>query len=149
MAVNGNGATETAVSGRVASVNEKGIRLDGADSWLNFSKYAVGLVAPEKGEAVTVTLDRAGFIRCIVREGGASGASAARPSSSAPPAERDRTITRLAVLKAAAEFGASRPELRSRDVLAIAASWEWWVLREGSVLDEAARPAPELQDRPE
>lgn len=43
--------------------------------------------------------------------------------------KKDRTITRLAVLKAAAEFAASRPELKSGDVLKIAASWEAWANR--------------------
>jgi hypothetical protein len=33
-------------------------------------------------------------------------------------------------LKAAAEFGAARPNLKSGDVLAIAASWERWIGRE-------------------
>jgi hypothetical protein len=34
------------------------------------------------------------------------------------------------LLKAAAEFGAARPNLKSGDVLAIAASWERWITRE-------------------
>jgi hypothetical protein len=50
--------------------------------------------------------------------------------------QKDRTITRLAVLKAAAEFGASRPELKSGDVLRIAESWERWVNRESNAGDE-------------
>ena len=40
---------------------------------------------------------------------------------------RDDRITRLAVLKAAAVFGASRPDLKSADVLRIADSWLEWV----------------------
>ena len=44
--------------------------------------------------------------------------------------QRDTTITRLAVLKAAAEFAASRPQLKSGEVLKIAASWERWVNRD-------------------
>jgi hypothetical protein len=40
---------------------------------------------------------------------------------------RDRTISRLAVLKAAAAFGASRPDLKSADVLKIAECWLRWV----------------------
>ena len=43
---------------------------------------------------------------------------------------KDRTITRLPVLKAAAEFGAARPSPLSGDVLAIAATWKKWVNRE-------------------
>jgi hypothetical protein len=42
---------------------------------------------------------------------------------------RQAVITRLACLKAAAEFAAARPVLKSGDVLAIAASWERWVCR--------------------
>ncbi len=42
---------------------------------------------------------------------------------------KDRTITRLACLKAAAEFGASRPDAKSTDVLKIAEKWEAWVNR--------------------
>jgi hypothetical protein len=53
-----------------------------------------------------------------------------QPARRWPPANtaaRDRTISRLAVLKAAAEFGASRPDLKSGDVLKIANSWLAWV----------------------
>jgi hypothetical protein len=46
-------------------------------------------------------------------------------------AARGRTISRLAVLKAAAEFGASRPDLKSRDILAIAGRWLAWVEKGG------------------
>jgi hypothetical protein len=42
---------------------------------------------------------------------------------------RERTITRLAVLKAAAEFAATRPGATSADVLKIAEAWERWVNR--------------------
>jgi hypothetical protein len=40
---------------------------------------------------------------------------------------RERTISRLAVLKAAAEFAASRPDLKSADVLRIGDVWFAWV----------------------
>jgi hypothetical protein len=51
-----------------------------------------------------------------------------------PPANtaaKDRTISRLAVLKAAAAFGASRPDVKSADVLAIADRWLAWVEKQG------------------
>src|SRR5438045_1059594 len=48
----------------------------------------------------------------------------------APTGRRDATITRLAVLRAAAEFVASRPQLKSGEVLKIAGSWERWVTRD-------------------
>jgi len=51
------------------------------------------------------------------RRGGGGGRS---------PAEL-REIRRLAVLKAAAEFGASRPDMKSADVLCVAHRWLAWV----------------------
>jgi hypothetical protein len=119
------------VVGVVRSVNDKGLKLAGHESWLNVSRFAVNVVLPERGETVACTLDKAGFLRAV---GPADGAVPApiRGASDAPaaPSMKDRTITRLAVLKAAAEFGAARPNLKSGDVLAIAASWERWIMRE-------------------
>jgi hypothetical protein len=124
---------EGVVTGRVRSVNEKGLKLDGHESWFNYSKYAVGIVAPERGDAVACTLDKAGFLRAVEviadLPPAVAGASDL-PASPSVPSTKDRTITRLAVLKAAAEFGAARPSLKSGDVLAIAASWEKWINRD-------------------
>jgi hypothetical protein len=119
---------DNCVSGVVRSVNDKGLKLDGYDEWHNISKFAVGVVLPERGAAVTLTLDKAGFIRAVSPVDG-SAPLPVRGASDAP-STKDRTITRLAVLKAAAEFGAARPSLKSGDVLAIAASWERWITRE-------------------
>jgi hypothetical protein len=98
-------------TGRVVSVNPKGLKLDGHDDWYNVSKFATDVILPERGETVTVVVD--------------GKARAPRQS----PADRERTITRLAVLKAAAEYSASKPESKSGDVLKIAESWEKWILR--------------------
>jgi hypothetical protein len=49
------------VTGTVTSVNPKGLKLDGAADWLNFSKFAPDLVPPMRGQTVTLTLDRQGF----------------------------------------------------------------------------------------
>ncbi|HEX6786943.1 MAG TPA: hypothetical protein VF076_07080 [Acidimicrobiales bacterium] len=132
----------TTYTGRVASVNEKGLKLEGHESWLNFSKFAEDIVAPERGETVTVVVDKAGFLRAVqpldgpvATNGHADAPRAAQTPSS--PSARDTTITRLAVLKAAAAFGASRPELKSGDVLTIAASWERWINRPADGLDLA------------
>ena len=125
-------------TGRVASVNEKGIRLDGHTDWLNFSKFAEDLVAPDRGQCVTVTVDRQGFIRSVQNAEAGPGAvpgqngrsePASGQNTAMPTHDRDRTITRLAVLKAAAEYAASKPESKSTDVLKIAESWERWVNR--------------------
>lgn len=125
-----NGSSETTLTGRVVSVNEKGIKFEGAGEWLNASKFAVGLVMPERGQTVTVTVDRQGFMRsCMAADGAAVDAAAPR-SQNGSGVQKDRTITRLAVLKAAAEYAASKPQSKSSEVLAIAASWERWVLRD-------------------
>ena len=129
MAVNGTPAEATAI-GRVVAVNEKGIRFEGAESWSNYSKFAVGIVPPSRGDTVSVTFDRQGFIRAIVPADGRAATNGVTSAHRALSSDRDRTISRLAVLKAAAEFGASRPELKSGDVLRIAESWERWVLRD-------------------
>lgn len=131
-------------TGRVASVNDRGLRLDGHESWLNVSKFNP-VVLPERGETVTVVVDGKGFLRSVQGvDGGAAPQISAAPTSplpvsggsavpSAPAATvRDRTITRLAVLKAAAEFAAARPQLKSGEVLKIAASWERWITRESA-----------------
>jgi hypothetical protein len=119
-------------TGRVVSVNPKGLKLEGHTDWLNVSKFATDLVLPERGETVTCTLDKSGFLRAV--EGAlpriAGGSDAVVPSS------KDRTITRLAVLKAAAEYAASKPQSSSSDVLKIAASWERWVLRSDDPADD-------------
>jgi hypothetical protein len=117
-------------TGRVASVNPKGLKLEGHTDWLNTSKYAVGVVMPERGQQVTVTVDNAGFIRAVEVADGSALPRVAGGSDAPAPSTKDRTITRLAVLKAAAEFGAARPNLKSGDVLAIAATWERWILRD-------------------
>jgi hypothetical protein len=119
--------SESTVTGRVISVNERGLKLDSHETWLNVSKYSVGVTLPARGATVTVTLDNAGFIRsCGPVDGTAPPTSSNGPSTTT----KERTITRLAVLKAAAEFGAARPNLKSGDVLAIAATWERWITRD-------------------
>lgn len=124
---------DTTVSGIVRSVNNKGLKLEGQDSWLNCSKFAVGIVLPERGAAVTCTLDNAGFLRAVAPSDGVLPVRGGSDALPAAPSTKDRTITRLAILKAAAEFGAARPSLKSGDVLAIAASWERWITREDGV----------------
>jgi hypothetical protein len=119
---NGTGAEQ--LVGRVLSVNEKGLRLEGRDGWLNFSKFAQDLVPPSRGALVALSIDKSGFIRRVEAVEGASDRQQAHTAG------RETAIIRQTCLKAAAEFAASRPQLKSGDVLKIAASWERWVLRE-------------------
>lgn len=118
--------TSSTVSGIVRSVNPKGFKLDGSDEWLNFSKFAE-VTPPERGQSVTVALDKQGFVRAVEATGGSQEPVQGRQATND---QRERRISRLAVLKAAAEFGASRSNLKSGDVLLIAESWERWINRE-------------------
>lgn len=80
-------------------------------------------------------MDRQGFIRAVVAISGPQEPASARP---APTGQRETTITCLAVLKAAAEFAASRPHLESNKVVKIAPSWERWVIRDAVDDDTSA-----------
>ncbi len=103
----------------VEAVNERDIKLNGG--WLNVSKYhAVAL--PMRGAEVALEVEGGRWIRrCDVLDGDIAGV----PQNTA--GTRDRTITRLALLKAAAAFAASRPEARSEHVTKIADAWLAWV----------------------
>jgi hypothetical protein len=58
----------------------------------------------------------------------AYGASGLAPR----PVDRNTEIRRLALIKAAADFAASRPKLAPEDVVAMAREWEKWIVeREG------------------
>jgi hypothetical protein len=130
------------VSGIVRSVNDKGLKLEGHENWLNLSKWAVDCTLPERGQHVTCTLDKAGFLRAVSTSDGAPVLPVCGASDvPAAPSTKDRTITRLAVLKAAAEYAASKPQSCSADVLAIAASWEKWVTREDAPEDDGLTDA--------
>jgi hypothetical protein len=106
-------------------VNERGVKVGGA--WYNVSRYhAVAL--PLRGQAVALTV-RGSWIEALTVQDA--------PSATENPAQRgnarERTITRLAVLKAAAAFAASRPDAKSTDVPRVAEAWLRWVLAEEEV----------------
>lgn len=103
------------LEGPVEARNGTGIKLDG--EWRNVSKFGPRLDLPEVGAHVRAEVDTKGFLRSI------DVVDAPATSSSA----RDERITRLAVLKAAANFAAERVDIKSADVLRIADSWLAWV----------------------
>jgi len=111
------------VEGTVESANERGVRLDGESDWRNFSKWTTEpITPPRRGSNVRLALDASGFVRSIE-------VLDAAPSTISPT--RDRTITRLAVLKAASNFlglmSQAREEVRSDHVLVLADKWLAWV----------------------
>jgi hypothetical protein len=117
-----NGTTTT-ITATVEAVNERGIKVNGG--WLNVSKFhAVAL--PMRGALVTLEVQGGRWIqRCDVLDG--QDAPSGPERSGQPRVDRDRTITKLAVLKAAAAFAASRAVAKSLDVLTVADNWLHWV----------------------
>lgn len=101
------------VEGVVEATNRTGIRIAGA--WVNVSQFKP-IELPDVGAHVRLEVDSKGFIKDLEVLHTPVTASLSR----------NETITRLAVLKAAAEFGASR-DIKSSDVLKIADSWLAWV----------------------
>jgi hypothetical protein len=108
------------VTGRVEARNAKGVLLDG--DWRNVSKFAP-MELPPIGAMVRIAVDNKNFIvslEVLDQEPPAH--------ERAVPEENIEAARRLAILQAAAQFGASRPDLKSGDVLKIADSWLLWVL---------------------
>jgi len=117
--VNGRVPTED-VEGVVESVNRTGLKIAG--SWVNLSQFGPKLELPDAGAHVRLSVDSRGYIKTLeVLDGPPSDGGS----------QRDKTITRLAVLKAAAEFvglwGQTRPEVTSDHVLVLANKWLEWV----------------------
>jgi hypothetical protein len=118
-----NGTTGDQVEGVVEARTASGIKVNG--TWASESKFhPVGL--PDRGTRVRLELDNKGFIRTL-------HVLDAAPSASS--SDRDRTITRLSVLKTAANFlGAMaqvHEEVRSDHVLTLADKWLAWVEQKG------------------
>ena len=114
MTTNGTGAQT--LTGSVERVSETGIRVQG--TWASFSKFHP-VDRPQSGQAVRVAVDAKGFIKALEVVNDVPGAGNGR----------DSLIIRQTCLKAAAEFCASRPELKSADLFALAERMEAWVTR--------------------
>ena len=116
--VNGRVQTQD-VEGLVESVNAKGLKIGGA--WVNVSQFNP-VELPEAGAHVRLSVDSKGYIRTLELLG---------TERKTAGLERDERITRLAVLKAAANFlgqlSQTREEVRSEHVLVLADRWLAWV----------------------
>jgi hypothetical protein len=117
--VTSNGYTGTTVRGIAERVNERGIKLNG--DWLNVSKFKP-LELPPEGSHVIAVVDAKGFLTSV---------QVLDEPAATDKVSRNETITRLAVLKAAAHFlgllSQSREEVRSEHVLTLADRWLAWV----------------------
>jgi len=120
--VNGRVQTED-VEGLVESVNPTGLKIGGA--WVNVSRFHP-VTLPDAGAHVRLKIDSKGYIVELENLGG--------DGSKLAGTGRDERITRLAVLKAAAEFvglwGQSREDIKSEHVLVLADRWLKWVEQE-------------------
>ena len=71
----------------------------------------------------------------------AYGASGLAPR----PVDRNTEIRRLALIKAAADFAASRPKLAPEDVVAMAREWEKWIVEREGEHSEEGQGAPQAE----
>jgi hypothetical protein len=114
-----NGRVQTQdVEGTVEAVNATGLKIGGA--WVNVSQFHP-LELPDAGAHVRVKIDAKGYIREL------EVVPTVLSQTPAVLSDRDARITRLAVLKAAAGFGASRPDMKSADVQVLAERWLAWI----------------------
>jgi hypothetical protein len=124
-----NGRVQTSdVEGTVEAVNPSGLKIGGA--WVNLSKFhPVDL--PETGAHVRLKVDSKGYIVNLEQLDSKLSEPTQTP---AVLSDKDVRITRLAVLKAAAEFvglwGQTREEVKSDHVLVLAERWLRWVVDE-------------------
>ena len=114
-----NGSVGEVVEGVIESANDRGIKVGG--EWRNQSKFhPVDL--PERGARVRLDLDSKGFIRTL---------QVLEQPAATDNLSRNTTVTRLAVLKAAANFlgqlSQTREEVKSDHVLVLADKWLAWV----------------------
>lgn len=103
------------IEGAVEARNERGVKLDG--EWHNVSKFKP-VDLPEVGARIRAEVDAKGFLKSI---------EVLDARVAAATSTRERTIARLTVLKAAANFAAARTDIKSSDVLRIADLWLAWV----------------------
>jgi hypothetical protein len=118
-ATNGRVATQQ-VEGLVEATNANGLKVAGA--WVNVSRFRP-VELPESGAHVRLEVDSRGYIREL---------EVLKPAGVVSrDVSRNETITRLAVLKAAAQFvgllSQTREDVRSEHVLLLADKWLAWV----------------------
>jgi hypothetical protein len=112
------------IEGVIESRNDKGIKVNG--DWFNVSQFRP-VELPDVGVVVRIKVQPKGFINSleVIRAMPDDGTPAVSSSN------RDERITRLAVLKAAANFvglwGQSREEIKSDHVLLLADKWLAWI----------------------
>jgi hypothetical protein len=120
----GNGTSKT-FTATLARVNDNGLQIaERPGVWLNFSKFGDRPTIPPIGTMVRITLDARGFIRQLTPT---DDEQPALPFAPERPARALTDITRLAIVKAAARFQASKPDATVDDLLITATALLAWV----------------------
>lgn len=125
----------TEIQGIVCGVNPKGLKLQGEESWRNYSKRAtLPESLPTRGDVVVVSIDGAGFIR------GLSVSPSERPDSGrssrtevgttvlTSAANKDVQIARMHCLTDAITMLATSGAVDADEALALASKFATWVL---------------------
>ena len=114
------------LTGIVQAVNARGLKLGGR--WFNYSRFSP-VARPEVGQTVRLELDGT-FIRVLEHDPETGAVPAQDPDTQeATGPSRERVITRLACLKAAAAFLAPRLTSEEGELVVLAEVLEDWVLR--------------------
>jgi|SRR5215831_4699350 len=107
------------VDGTVEQTNQSGLRVAG--QWYTVSRFHP-IALPSPGARIHMTVDQKGFIRDL------EPLPIEFEDDDEPPDPAPSPMaTRLAVLDIAARFAASRPDVKSGEVLAVADKWLAWV----------------------
>ncbi len=120
------------ITGTVTRANGHGFQLAEREGWLNLSKFAnPAPVMPEKGQRVSITIDKAGYVRAVTPMPSEPEPAVDAPAEShANMPSKDIVITRLATLNTATSILSSGSRaVNPDDVLALAQRLEAWATR--------------------
>lgn len=141
------------VRGRVAAVNEKGIKLEGEDGWWNFSRWRDKPFDEARvGDAVVLGLSKDGeFVRSVAVSNG-GGQRVPQPSSGSP--QREVYIARESAIKSAIELLSHHKEWlesgiidKQKSVRTVARNM--YSLIESGFAEPRPAPLPEPEPEPE
>lgn len=121
------------IQGIVCGVNAKGVKLQGEESWRNYSKWAtLPDTLPARGDVVVVSVDGAGFIRGLSVSPSESKILDSKncESQDSPPAVDTKSvqIARMNALGHAVTVLATNGVVDADEALALAERFAGWVL---------------------
>jgi hypothetical protein len=121
------------VQGIIACGNDRGVKLVGADKWVNVSKFSDGVIIPPVGTSVVLGIDKAGYVREVTTAPAAPQDAAQAPEQAATastvPPSKDSMIARMNSITNAIAIVTSNGPAAIAEVLRVAATLEGWILR--------------------